>query len=264
MTFPVVRDACAAVDLVLTDAPTAALNESELQALLQIELLRLLPDRVPASLSAEVLSRAHHPVLTVPRVYRELKPDGGRGGKEVDLAILQDRPQMVRGKLNGAPAKFEPPYACIIETKIDATAVAALTGRSTRAQSSALATDLGKWRMHIDQGLVEEVVSVIMTAQPEAYAGLPNVITIRRSAPARCEAFQSDRVDPRPVIDEAVREVAEEYRGHPVGCLRRAALGGGRNRIVPTLSPRRVRIPLRLKGCAGPSRPAARPLRLTA
>lgn len=220
MTLPVVREACAAVEAVLADDPTAALNESELQALLQIELLRLLPDRVPASLSTEVLSRPHHPVLTVPRVYRELKPDGGRGGKEVDLAILQDRPQMVRGKLNGAPAKFEPPYACIIETKIDASAVAALTGRSTRARSSALATDLGKWQTHIGQGLVENIVSVIMTAQPEAYAGLPDVITIRRSAPAFCDAFQSGGVDPWPMIDEALQEVAEEYRGHPVGCLR--------------------------------------------
>jgi len=220
MPANVVRKACAAIEALLVRDPTAALNECELQALLQVELLRLLPDRIEAALSNEVLSRAHHPALIVPRVFRELKPDGGRGGKEVDLAILQDRPQIVRGKLNGAPAKFEPPYAVIIETKIDASAVAALSGRSTRARSGALATDLGKWRSYIEQGWVENVVSVILTAQPEAYDGLPDVITIRRPIPSRGDAFQNDAVDPWPQIDRALEEVAEEYRAHPVGCLR--------------------------------------------
>lgn len=220
MSLSVVREACLAVEDALARDPTAALNECELQALLQVELLQLLPERVEASLSDEVLSRAHHPPLTVPRVFRELKPDGGRGGREVDLAILQDRPQIVRGKLNGAPAKFEPPYAVIIETKIDASAVAALSGRSTRARSGALATDLGKWRSYIDQGWVENVVSVILTAQPEAYEGLPDVITIRRAFPARDDAFQNAAFDPWPQIDRAMKEVALEYRAHPVGCLR--------------------------------------------
>lgn len=220
MSLSVVREACLAVEDALARDPTAALNECELQALLQVELLRLLPDRVEASLSDEVLPRAHHPRLTVPRVFRELKPDGGRGGKEVDLAILQDRPQIVRGKLNGAPAKFDPPYAVIIETKIDASAVAALSGRSTRARSGALATDLGKWRSYVEQGWVENVVSVILTAQPEAYSGLPDVITIRRAQPAQCDPFQGGDFDPWPQIDRALNDVAEEYRSHPVGCLR--------------------------------------------
>lgn len=220
VTLSVVREACAAVEALMARDPTAALNECELQALLQVELLRLLPNRLEASLSSEVIARGYHPALTIPRVFRELKPDGGRGGKEVDLAVLQDRPQMVRGKLNGAPSKFEPPYAVIIETKIDASAVAALAGRNTRARPNALTSDVGKWRPYIDQGQVETVVSVIMTGQPEAYAGLTDVITIRRSPPAQNGAFQGRDFDPWSQIDAALNEVAEEYRRHPVGCLR--------------------------------------------
>lgn len=220
MSLSVVREACLAVEDALARDPTAALNECELQALLQVELLRLLPDRVEASLSNEVLSRPHHPVLTVPRVFRELKPEGGRGGREVDLAILQNRPQMVRGKLNGAPAKFEPPYAVIIETKIDASAFAMLTGRTARSRGNALLSDVDKWRPYVEQGRAEAVASVIMTAQPEVYSGFPDVITIRRTPPARCDAFQGSDFDPWPQIDQALNDVAEEYRSHPVGCLR--------------------------------------------
>lgn len=220
MTMTALREACSAVADMLQADPTAALNESELQALLQIALLDRLPDRVEASLSLEVLARSHHPSLTVPRVYRELKPDGGRGGMEVDLAVLQDRHQIVRGKGNGAPAKFEPPYSLIIETKIDASALNFAMGRTVRTRAAALAEDLNKWHNYVANGMVDGVVSVVMTAQPEAYEALPNVIAINRPLPPRCEPFEHDVIDPWPLIDRALRDVAEEYRRHPVGLLR--------------------------------------------
>ena len=50
--------------------------------------------------------------------------------------------------------------------------------------------------------------------------GLPGVLTITRSPPSKCEPFEHDVVDPWPTIDQALDDVAKEYRNHPVGCLR--------------------------------------------
>ena len=220
MPNSIVQEACQHVERLLENDPTAALNEGEFQALLQVALLDLLPDRCEATLGEGVIARLHHPSLTVPRVYRELKPEGGRGGKEVDIAILQNRPQVVEGKLNGAPAKFAPPYAVIIETKIDASATAMLMGKRARPRTADLLNDIEKWAAYRSSGTVQAVAAVVLTAEPEAYEGLENVFAVRRLPPKRGVLSAADPVDPWPFIDVALAEVAEEYRCHPVGCLR--------------------------------------------
>lgn len=220
MLTSIVQDACRRVEGVLEGDPTAALNEGEFQALLQVALLDVLPGRCEATLGEGVIARSHHPVLTVPRVYRELKPEGGLGGKEVDLAVLQDRPQTVEGKENGAPARFAPPYAMIIETKIDAAGTAVLMGRPTRPRTAELLKDVEKWATYRASGMVDAVAAVVLTSDPRAYEGMANVFTVRLSTPKRGVVPEAELVDPWPFIDTALAEVAEEYRSHPVGLLR--------------------------------------------
>ncbi len=215
-----IERACADVALQLQKDPTAALNESELQALLQTALLKLIPSPVPAELGPGVIRRSHHPDLLVQRVFRELKPDGGKSGKEADLLILEDRPQVVEAKLNGAPARFCGPFEAIIETKIDASATAMLSGRPVRPRVDDLLSDLAKWRGYREAGLVRRVVAIVMTADPDAYSGLQDVIAIPRTAAGLLPWTATAPIDPWPQIDDALEAVADEYKKRPLGCIR--------------------------------------------
>jgi hypothetical protein len=220
MSIEIVRQACSIVESELARDPTAALNEAELQALLQAALLSIGPAYLPARLAPEVIRHMHHPDLMVQRVFRELKLDGGRGGKEADLVLLQDRPQIVEAKQNGAPARFRGPFAAIVETKIDASAMSMLSAGKVRPRVDALISDIAKWRQYADAGLVDQVVAVVMTAEPAAYSGLDNVVTIQRSPASLSDWEPTLTIDPWHLIDVALEEVADEYRRYPMGCIR--------------------------------------------
>jgi hypothetical protein len=171
-------------------------------------------------LGANVIKRDHHPPLMVQRAFRELKVDGGRTGKEADIVLLRDGLQTVEAKQNGAPARFRGPFAAIIETKIDASAHGMLMGRPVRPRVGDLLADLAKWERHLADGLADAVFVVVMTADPEAYAGLDNVIAIPRRASAVMDWVNKDPIDPWPAIDAALSEVADHYRRYPVACIR--------------------------------------------
>jgi hypothetical protein len=94
MNLEILSMACRAIEQELLVDPTLILNEAELQAALQLKLLDLLPQVVPATLAPGTLARPHHPPLTVPRVFRELKLGEGRNAIEADLVVLTDGPQV--------------------------------------------------------------------------------------------------------------------------------------------------------------------------
>lgn len=89
-----------------------------------------------------------------------------------------------------------------------------------RPRTADLLNDIEKWAAYRLSGTVQAVAAVVLTAEPEAYEGLENVFAVRRLPPKRGVVSAADPVDPWPFIDAALAEVAEEYRCHPVGCLR--------------------------------------------
>ncbi len=166
--------------------PFHVVNEAEFQAMLHAELLQEFPEEVALSLAPGVIDRRPGQPLKGRRVYREAKIRPGQAGQEPDLIILHDAAQTILPKENHAPSRFVCPYAAIIETKIDATPADILSGKPGRSlAASVIDSDLRKWLVPSETGLV---LSIIYTANPDWYAGWPNVVTVRRviaPAPAR-------------------------------------------------------------------------------
>jgi hypothetical protein len=223
----VIKTACAQIEADLAKDPSQILNESELQALLQIKLLQLFPERLPARLAAGTIRHGHHPELLVPRVFRELKLDAGRASTEADIVVLTDKPQVVVPKANGAPKGFRGPFAAIIETKIDTPLdklISGLAGPSAIAKAHA---DLAKWSARKEAGDVELVISVVLTPQPERYRDQSDIITIRHD-PA---GFQ-DVSEPSLAAADQTRDLAikatraanlilhASHREYPLGLIR--------------------------------------------
>ena len=116
----------------------------------------------------------------------------------------------------GAPARFDFPYAAIIETKLDASVTQILSGRPGNKKPKAVFDDIEKLS---DVQNKAPVFSVVMTDKPEAYAGKPNVITLKRSlAVIKPEALLPDPASVSEAIDcfrEAERFLKERFSEEP-------------------------------------------------
>ena len=182
MDIDILKLACSEIEKELAADPTLILNESELQAILQLKLLQLLPEQLPATLASGTLKRGHHPELFVPRVFRELKLDAGRAAVEADIVVLTNSAQRVVPKANGAPKGFRGPFAAIIETKIDTPMAQLLAGAAGPSALKAVQADFKKWETHLGTGLIPFMFSVILTPRPERYANQSNILAIRHCA----------------------------------------------------------------------------------
>lgn len=166
------------IEEILAVDPLAIVNESELQAMLHLELCRELPDPCPLELENGVIDRRPGDKVTARRAYRELKTTGGRASREVDILLLGESLQCIQAKANGAPARFRPPYAALIETKMDASPEDCLTGQEGRKLSrDLLDKDLSKWEANEFKA---PIYSVVFTARPDWYDDMPHVLTISR------------------------------------------------------------------------------------
>jgi len=218
--LPALMEAVECVEAALRADSTAILNESELQAFLQRILNGFLATTPPLTLEGEVNNRRPGEAFTCRRVYRELKATSGRGSVEADLVVLGADVQTICAKKNGAPARFRPPYAMIIETKIDASPEMILTGhRGRKLAATAIMRDLEKWN---DTNVACDVYSVVLTAVPEWYVGLPNVIAIRRpvcrSQPKHCNEAASMTAAAH--YEQAIDRVHELYKREPFWFIR--------------------------------------------
>jgi len=207
--------------------PTLILNESELQAALQLKLLNLLPHVVPASLAPGTLARAHHPQLTLPRVFRELKLDAGRAAIEADLVVLTKGPQVVLPKENGGPKAFQAPLDAVIETKIDTSRETFMLGGAGGSVLPSVINDLARWRVAIEDGRLRHAFAVILTPRPERYINVAGVLTIRQSYERLVDWRPGMGSDARSTGDiakrgaeSAIGEVHHQYRLQPIGMLR--------------------------------------------
>lgn len=221
----ILRNVCKSIESDLAEDPTLIVNEAELQAMIQIELLKTLNEMVETKLLQGTLRRSHHPILKVPRVYRELKPQGSRSGKEADILILKNETQYIEPKENGAPARFKGPFAAIVETKIDTDWDRLCTGRYGAPKASALNNDLEKWQQYEIEGRVDEVFCIVLTPRPEIYDGMESVITIRHSPDNLIDWDEGDVVncqskDAWQTSQNALLETYVFYSAHPVGMLR--------------------------------------------
>jgi hypothetical protein len=218
--FSALMTAAEDVEAALLADPTAILNESELQAFLQHSLNRILATTPKLTLESDVINRRLGETFTCRRVYRELKATSGRGSFEADLVVLGEGTQTICAKQNGAPARFRPPYAMIIETKIDASPKMILAGRPGRKiAASTLLTDVEKWS---GTDASYDVYSVVLTAVPEWYSDLPNVIAIKRPIcqcpPRNCN--EADSMAAASNYEKAISQVHELYKKEPFWFIR--------------------------------------------
>lgn len=205
----------------LSNNPFDILNESELQAVLQHALLQAFPQKLPLTLAHGVIERRSGGDFTCRQIYREAKVKAGQSGREPDMIVLKNRPQVLLPKKNGAPSRFETPYQAIIETKVDATFRQILSGHHGKALSPKVTRgDLEKWNVGED---AEKVLCVVYTAHPEWYADRKNIFTIRRPlcnpdqaiTPLMASVEASGRS-----YDNALKKLHEEFKREPYWFLR--------------------------------------------
>ncbi len=211
------------IEELLAVDPLAIINESELQAMLHLELCRALPEPCPLELEGGVINRRPGDKLTARRAYRELKTTSGRASREVDILLLGESLQFIQAKANGAPARFRPPYAAVIETKMDASPEDCLAGLGGRKLSRrSLAKDLSKWE---DNELKAPIYSVVLTARPDWYDDIPHVLTIsrplmRHRGKARPVPAMAAVAAARDACEAALDHCLEQYRLNPLWFLR--------------------------------------------
>ncbi len=182
----------------LATRPFDVLNESELQALLQVRLLKALPQEPNLCLAKGVVDRRPSARYKCRRVYREAKVQPGQSGREPDLVILQDRPQVILPKQNGAPSRFQTPYDAIIETKMDASPTDILSGLPGRLlKHEVLKSDVAKWK-EPEEAL--SVMNVVYTARPDDYQRSDNTNVIKRALASQPPRAVSPEVRKNAVI----------------------------------------------------------------
>ncbi len=200
MIVDLIRQVATKLEEELAACPFDVLNESELQALLQTRLLEALPQEPQLTLAEGVIDRRANASYKCRRVYREAKIRPGQSGREPDLIILQDRPQVILPKQNRAPSRFLPPYDAIIETKMDASPKDVLNGRAGRLlKPEVLVADAVKWKRP-EEALA--VINLIYTARSHEYPSNDNTIFIKRSL---------TKHDPRPVSSENRQMAVDSY-----------------------------------------------------
>lgn len=175
-----VKNVAAAIEEEVSEHPFLIVNESELQAYLQQGLLQSFREEPELKLDKDVIDRRLGHEKRCRRVYREAKIRPGRSA-EPDIVVLGNTHQVMLGKANRAPSRFQAPHALIIETKMDVSPEDVLAGkRGNPLSESTLRKDVEKWSTPSE---AQDVISLVYTAQPERYEHCDNTIVIKRALP---------------------------------------------------------------------------------
>jgi len=201
--------------------PWLIINESELQAYLQALLLERLKETPPVTLAPNLNNRRSGYSFSCRRVYRELKVEEGRSGKETDIIVLTNDKQTILPKANQAPARFLPPYDIIIETKVDASSAQIINRKASSSLSAkVIKQDIAKWQQK--KGLANNILSIVYTATPEKYYNLSNVITIRRTIADQPPLLpdKNNSLLAAKSYDKAVKNLYQKFARQPLWYIR--------------------------------------------